>query len=127
MVLQANAKLAMSLFEDRYLCAHFWEEPTAPKGRDRGRGPLHVAQVAREQLREGHHEAFLDRLLGRIHFVRNQLVHGGSTYNGQLNRTAVRRASQMMEHLLGCFLQIMMEHAYMDDWGDLCYPPIQER
>jgi hypothetical protein len=32
-----------------------------------------------------------------------------------------------MEHLLGCFLQIMMEHAYMDDWGDLCYPPIQER
>ena len=86
-----------------------------------------LAQVAREQLREGHHEAFLDRLLGRIHFVRNQLVHGGSTYNGQLNRTAVRRASQMMEHLLGCFLQIMMEHAYMDDWGDLCYPPIQER
>ena len=127
MVLQANAKLAMSLFEDRYLCAHFWEEPTAPKGRDRGRGPLHAAQVAREQLSEGHHEAFLDRLLGRIHFVRNQLVHGGSTYNGQLNRTAVRRASQMMEHLLGCFLQIMMEHAYMDDWGDLCYPPIQER
>jgi hypothetical protein len=126
-VLQANVRLATSLFEDRYLSAHFWEEPTAPKGRDRGRAPALGAQGAREQLREGRIEAFLDRLLGRVHFIRNQLVHGGSTYNGQLNRTAVRRASQMMDHLLACFLQILMEHGYVDDWGLLCYPPIQER
>ena len=53
--------------------------------------------------------------------------HGGSTYNGRLNRAAVRRASQMMDHLLACFLQVLMEHGYVDDWGALCYPPIEER
>jgi len=126
-VLVANTKLAVSLFEDRYLCKHIWEHPTAPKARDRGRTPLHAGHAARELLREGQHAAFLERLLSRVHFVRNQLVHGGSSYNGALNRTAVRRASVMMEHLLGCFLQILMEHGYVDDWGDLCYPPIQER
>jgi hypothetical protein len=59
--------------------------------------------------------------------VRNQLVHGGSTYGGQLNRSAVRRASTMLDHLLTCFLQVLMEHGYVDDWGELCYPPIEER
>ena len=126
-VLQAHAKLAVSLFEDRYLCRHFWEEPSAPRGRDRNRGPLHAAETARDQLREGRHAVVLARLLDRIHFVRNQLVHGGSTFGGQLNRTAVRRASTMLDHLLACFLQILMEHGYVDDWGALCYPPIEER
>ena len=123
-VLQAHGKLALSLFEDRYLCRHFWEEPAAPRGRQRNRDAAWGAAAAREQLREGRHAVVLDRALDRIHFVRNQLVHGGSSYNGRLNRTAVRRASQMLEHLLACFLQIIMEHGYMDDWGELCYPPI---
>ncbi len=126
-VLQTHAKLATALFEDRYLCRHFWSEPAAPRGRDRNRDAAAGAGRAREQLREGRHEAALARLLGRIHFVRNQLVHGGSTYNGRLNRTAVRRASQMLQHLIACFLQVIMEHGYVDDWGQLCYPPIEER
>jgi hypothetical protein len=126
-VLRGHAKLAVSLFEDRYLCRHFWEQPTSPSGRQRNRDAAWGAATAREQLREGRHAAVLDRVLDRIHFVRNQLVHGGSTYNGRLNRTAVRRASQMMEHLLACFLQVLMEHGYVDDWGPLCYPPIEER
>jgi hypothetical protein len=33
----------------------------------------------------------------------------------------------MMDHLLACFLQVLMEHGYVDDWGGLCYPPIDER
>jgi hypothetical protein len=123
-VLASHAKLAMSLFEDRYLCRHFWEEPTSPRGRQRNRDAAWGANLARDHLREGRHAALLERLLDRIHFVRNQLVHGGSSYNGRLNRTAVRRASQMLDHLLVCFLQVIMEHGYMDDWGELCYPPI---
>jgi hypothetical protein len=126
-VLRAHGKLAISLFEDRYLCRHFWEQPTAPSGRNRNREAAWGAATAREHLREGRHGALLDRVLDRIHFVRNQLVHGGSTFNGRLNRTAVRRASQMLDHLLACFLQILMEHGYVDDWGELCYPPIEER
>jgi hypothetical protein len=126
-VLRANSRLAISLFEDRYLCRHFWEQPTAPSGRNRNRDAAWGAANAREHLREGRHGALLERVLDRIHFVRNQLVHGGSTFNGRLNRTAVRRSSQMLDHLLACFLQILMEHGYVDDWGVLCYPPIEER
>ncbi|MFZ4722059.1 MAG: hypothetical protein ACOYMI_02780 [Phycisphaerales bacterium] len=126
-VLRAHAKLAISLFEDRYLCRHFWEAPSTPSGRNRNRDVAWGAANAREHLREGRHGAVLDRVLDRIHFVRNQLVHGGSTFNGRLNRAAVRRASQMMDHLLACFLQVLMEHGYVDDWGGLCYPPIDER
>lgn len=123
-VLGAHGKLALSLFEDRYLCRHFWEEPTAPRGRQRNREAAWGSATAREHLREGRHAPVLARVLDRVHFVRNQLVHGGSSYNGRLNRAAVRRSSQMMEHLLACFLQVIMEHGYMDDWGELCYPPI---
>jgi hypothetical protein len=77
-------------------------------------------------LEQAQFQPWLEAVLERVQFVRDQLVHGASTYNSRLNRVAVRRASSLLEHLVACFLQILMEHGYTDDWGDLCYSPLAD-
>jgi hypothetical protein len=67
---------------------------------------------------------FLSALLERIHFLRCQLVHGASTHDGKLNRTAVQQCSTMLGYLLPAFLLVLIDYGYAEDWGPLCYPPV---
>jgi hypothetical protein len=69
----------------------------------------------------------LDRLIGRIYLLRCQLFHGAATYNSSLNRTATRRCSQMLDHLLRAFLLVWINHGDDEDWGCMCYPPLRSK
>ena len=59
--------------------------------------------------------------------LRCQLVHGAATCNGQLNRTALRRCSTMLGHLLNAILLVWIDHGADEDWGPMCYPPQHKR
>jgi hypothetical protein len=61
----------------------------------------------------------------RIYFRRCQLAHGAATYNGNLNRDAIRHCWQMLDHLLRAFLQVWIHHGADEDWGSMCYPPLR--
>ncbi len=113
-----HRELVLQVFADRYVNKHFWD---APGG---GHKVDHAAFDARTLLLEEKHALLLARLVARIHFVRCQLVHGGSTHGGKLNRNAVKRCSVLLRQLDLIALHIMMEHGYAEDWGVLCYPPV---
>lgn len=68
----------------------------------------------------------LDSTIERVYLIRCQLVHGAATYGGKLNRTAARRCSQMLGHLVTTALEVMIEHGAEEDWGRMCYPPIRK-
>jgi hypothetical protein len=53
-------------------------------------------------------------------------VHGASTHNGKLNRTAVRNCSTMLGHLVPAFLLVLIDRGYAENWGPLCYPPVND-
>ena len=69
----------------------------------------------------------LDRLIERIYLLRCQLVHGAATYNSQLNRTSLNRCIPMLRHLLNAILLAMIDHGADEDWGTMCYPPLEPR
>ncbi|MCE9618358.1 MAG: hypothetical protein K8R92_00420 [Planctomycetes bacterium] len=119
MVLENNDRAARALFEDPYLSRHY--------SRRRETGTFSTKATREEILEQAQFEPWLAAILDRVLFVRNQLVQGGSTYNSRMNRVAVRRASAILEHLVACFMQILMEHGYTDDWGELCYSPLEDR
>ena len=119
-VLMDNKPLVMSILEDEYLSRWFWQEP----GEERARKSKKVKFAARDWYLDGNWTMILDRLVERVYFLRCQLVHGAASYNGSLNRTAVRRCSTMMEHLLPAILSVWIDHGSDEDWGIMCYPPI---
>ena len=119
-VLTEHRRLVNSILKDEYLSRYFWQEPTD----ERARKSRKVMFDARTWYVQGRHRQILDRVLERIYLARCQLVHGAATHGGNKNRSALRRCSTMLGHLLPVMLLVIMDQAWREDWGDLCYPPM---
>jgi hypothetical protein len=119
-VLDDHKKLAMALLDNSYLNRYFWKDPSKQRARRTEKAKLN----AQSWYVQGDYVLILSALLERIHFLRCQLVHGASTHDGKLNRTAVQHCSTMLGHLMPAFLLVLIDHGYAEDWGPLCYPPV---
>ena len=121
-VLDQHKKLAMALFDNSYLNRYFWKDPSKERARRTEKAKFN----AQGWYVQGDYTLILSGLLERIHFLRCQLVHGASTHNGKLNRTAVQHCSTMLGHLLPALLLALIDHGHAEDWGPLCYPPLND-
>ena len=54
------------------------------------------------------------------------LVRGAATYGGKLNRTLPKRCVVMMQRLLPAVLGVWIERGADEDWGEMCYPPLDK-
>lgn len=118
-----HKKLVLTLFDDEYLSRFFWQEPTDKRAKRVRRTRLDAQGWYVEQ----NWTLVLDRLFERIYLLRCQLVHGASTYSSSYNRVAIRRCSQILEHLLRTFLRVWAEWGADEDWGIMCYPPMKTK
>ena len=72
----------------------------------------------------------LEEVLSRLYVLRNQIFHGGKTFDKSLGQEQVRDGSRIMEALVPLILQIMQDD--IDDeksgsdrvWGKLNYPRV---
>jgi hypothetical protein len=55
--------------------------------------------------------------------LRNQLVHGGATWNSRVNRDQVRDGAAVIGWLLPVFIDIMMDNPDCE-WGRPFYPVV---
>ncbi len=65
----------------------------------------------------------LSIVLAHTYTLRNQIVHGGSTWRSSVNREQVRDCVALLGKLLPITLSIMMS-SKNTIWGDACYPVI---
>jgi hypothetical protein len=66
-------------------------------------------------------------LFKRLYVLRNQIIHGGSTWKGKINRDQVNDGARLMQHIVPLFIDIMMKNP-SEDWGPLTYsPPLTEQ
>jgi hypothetical protein len=68
--------------------------------------------------------ALLGVVFNRIYTLRNQLIHGGATWNSKVNREQLRDCVKLMEKLVPRVITIMMDNPDTL-WGDACYPVIE--
>lgn len=60
----------------------------------------------------------------RLYVLRCSLVHGGSTWNSQLNRTQVSDGVQLLCTLLPTMLELMVEHPGLE-LGSIAFPVVK--
>ena len=65
----------------------------------------------------------LSLLFDRLYVLRNQILHGGATWNSSVNRDQVRDGAAIMGFLLPVFLTVMMDHP-AEPWGANYYPVV---
>ncbi len=58
----------------------------------------------------------LEELFDRLYVLRNQLIHGGATWQGGVNRNQVRDGAAIMAFLVPHFINLMLDNSTAD-WG----------
>lgn len=112
------------LLNNQYLYHPFWQHANGRSGFEnweqrfnRDKGIVNKA-LAREDTK-----TVLSVLFRRLYTLRNQLVHGGATWNGSMNRDAVRDGVAILHSVVPIFINLMMSSREDTDWGTLYYPP----
>ena len=59
----------------------------------------------------------------RIYTLRNQMLHGGATYNSSVNRDQIRDCTHLMGRIVPTIIEIMMDNSNTL-WGDAYYPVV---
>lgn len=67
--------------------------------------------------------AVLGMLFDRLYVLRNQLVHGGATWNSSVNRDQVRDGARILGFLVPIFVDLMMDNPDKN-WGLPYYPVV---
>ena len=62
-------------------------------------------------------------LFDRLYVLRNQLVHGGATWNSGVNRAQVRDGAAILAFLIPLFVDLMMDNPNTP-WGKAHYPVV---
>lgn len=62
-------------------------------------------------------------VFNRLYTLRNQLIHGGATWNSRMNRQQLRDANAILGELVPVIIGIMMDNARLV-WGEASYPPV---
>lgn len=61
----------------------------------------------------------------RLYTLRNQVIHGGSTFNSQVNREQLKDACNLLNKLVPMIVALMMSKPDQE-WGPVCYPVVNE-
>jgi hypothetical protein len=112
------------LLDNEYVYADFWRSQNGTLPRDAWQRSFEAAnKAAKSALGRQDTVTVLSIALSRIYTLRNQLVHGGATWGGSVNREQLRDCTNLMAKLVPLVIEVMMDHP-QTLWGDACYPVV---
>ncbi len=113
------------LLDNRYVFAPFWNHHNGLAGyADWAQRLSNSHRVIAGAMARQDTPKILSVLFDRLYVLRNQLLHGGATWNSGVNRQQVRDGAAILDWLLPIFIDIMMDHP-RHDWGRPFYPVVE--
>jgi hypothetical protein len=114
------------LLQNQYVFEPFWAHQNGVPGNENHAERLKKAMATvNTAMAERNTAKLLSVLFDRLYVLRNQVVHGGATWNSQVNRDQLRDGVAVLSTLLPIFISIMMDHPTRD-WGRPFYTVVKE-
>lgn len=114
-----------ALMENRFVFNPFWQHQNGIDGfEDWDERFRASARNFAQAFQAGDSVRVLSVVFDRLYVLRNQLVHGGSTWNSAVNRAQVRDGAAILAFLLPVFVDLMMDNPD-EDWGRPFYPIVE--
>ena len=108
------------LIDNMYIFQLFWDHlPGRPEGEAWEQQFSRAKAAANAALGKHDTATIMQIVLPRLYTLGNQLMHGGSTWSGGVNRDQLRDAPWIMEKLVPAIIEIMMD-ASGEVWGIRC-------
>lgn len=113
-----------TLLDNPYVFQSFWDSRNGKISETEWQARFaRGKQLAHAALVSGNTPLLLGVVFNRLYTLRNQLMHGGATWNGTVNREQLRDCARLMGKLVPLIIELMMEHPGTL-WGDACYPVV---
>ena len=111
--------------DNKYVFQPFWSHQNGETGYDDWEARFEKSkQRVRASLAQRNTKAILTTLFERMYVLRNQLVHGGATWNSSVNRAQVNDGARIMSFLMPLFIDLIMENPIIS-WGAPYYPVVE--
>ena len=113
------------LIDNKYVFQPFWDYQNDLISEEEWKRRFeHSKGAAKKALGRMDTKRVIAVMFDRLYVLRNQIVHGGSTWNSAVNRSQISDGTKILGLVVPIVIHLMMEHPNQL-WGDPCYPVIQ--
>lgn len=113
------------LLENQFVFQPFWDFHNGKISEDAWLESFgHAKRKAQAALAAQDTDTVLLVVFDRLYTLRNQLVHGGATFESRANRHQLRDACAILSGVIPLVLMVMQQNA-AHDWGKPFYPYIK--
>lgn len=114
------------LLENRYIFQPFWNFHNGKISESAWEEDFARAkQKAKMALANKDTDSVLLIVFDRLYTLRNQILHGGATYNSSANRKQLRDGCAILQQCVPLILSVMQDNPD-EDWGKPFYPFVKE-
>jgi len=112
------------LLDNKYVFKPFWDFSNGHISNEEWQDKFVKANLAaRAALGGNNASVVLSIIFSRLYTLRNQVLHGGATWNSQINRDQIRDGVHILAKLVPIVISLMMDNPNTL-WGDPCYPVV---
>ena len=113
-----------ALMNNPYVFPDFWDYQSGHISEDQWKSKFDFSkQAINKAIGSKNTTRVLAILLERLYVLRNQLIHGGATWNGGVNRDQIRDSTRIMARIVPITIHLMMTNKDRD-WGAPFYPVV---
>ncbi|MBA6411781.1 hypothetical protein H2508_01490 [Parahaliea sp. F7430] len=113
------------LLNNQFVFEPFWEYQRGNISQEQWKSSFDSARTAANRALAEHRTAdALSIILSRMYTLRNQLVHGGATWNSRVNRDQLSDCARFLGKLVPQIIKLMLDNPNTL-WGDAVYPVVE--
>jgi len=113
------------LLDNKYIFKPFWDYQAGRITREAWEEDFRKAKTQTNQaLGKRNTASVLKNIFSRLYTLRNQILHGGSTWNSSVNTDQKRDGARLLGKIVPAVICIMMDNPDTL-WGDACYPVVE--
>jgi hypothetical protein len=113
-----------TLIENKFVFEPFWKALRTHDSSNRWEEKFIASRkLALASVMTGDTATVLSIMFDRLYVLRNQLVHGGATWNSRANRAQVKDGAAIMMAVTPLVIDLMLDHPE-GDFGEILYPVV---
>ncbi|MDG1416425.1 MAG: HEPN domain-containing protein [Maricaulis sp.] len=112
------------LLDNPYVFSPFWQAQRDGSGASWKTAFERSQATAHSALTRQDTQTILQIIFDRLYVLRNQIMHGGATWNSAVNRDQLRDGVEILAWLIPTFISLKMDQPELD-WGQPFYPVVE--
>lgn len=110
------------LLDNKYIYQPYWNNLNSTKRSDDWELSFRNAKIAAQKMLLNKDSAgVLTLVFSRLYTLRNQIIHGGASWNSRLNRAQIQDANNLLMKLIPVIIKIMIDSP-QEYWSPVSYP-----